>query len=135
MTEAERIAQELVEEIDGFPQATKLEQEACNMIRSQAAEIDRLHSRCGILKSLRDGQIEHVAAAFQERDKALADIETAKEVGVKQENIIIKQERILKRAAYLLAELSDQSPQLLALRSQIVASIKSSDPKYYGEQT
>jgi hypothetical protein len=42
MTEAERIAQELVEEIDGFPQATKLEQEACNMIRSQAAEIERL---------------------------------------------------------------------------------------------
>ena len=42
MTEAERIAQELVEEIDGFPQATKLEQEACNMIRSQAAEINRL---------------------------------------------------------------------------------------------
>jgi len=42
MTEAERIAQELVEAIDGFPQATKLEQEAAALLRSQAAEIERL---------------------------------------------------------------------------------------------
>jgi len=42
MTDAERIAQELVEAIDGFPQATKLEQEAAALLRSQAAEIERL---------------------------------------------------------------------------------------------
>jgi len=51
MTEAERIAQELVEEIDGFPQATKLEQEAAALLRSQAAEIERLREALGKLHS------------------------------------------------------------------------------------
>lgn len=38
----------------------------------------------------------------------------------------------MKRAAHLLAELPEQPPQLLALRSQIVEHIKAMDPAYYG---
>ncbi len=37
----------------------------------------------------------------------------------------------LKRAAHILAELPDQSPQLIALRSQIVQCIKQATPEYY----
>ncbi len=37
----------------------------------------------------------------------------------------------LKRAAHILAELPDQSPQLIALRSQIVECIKQATPEYY----
>jgi len=42
INEAERIAQELVEAIDWFPQPTRLEREAAALIRSQAADIERL---------------------------------------------------------------------------------------------
>lgn len=43
----------------------------------------------------------------------------------------------LKRAAHLLAELPDQSPQLLALRAEIVECIKQATPEYYatGEES
>lgn len=40
----------------------------------------------------------------------------------------------LKRAAHILAELPDQSPELIALRSQIVECIKQATPEYYGGQ-
>ena len=38
----------------------------------------------------------------------------------------------LKRAAHILAELSDQSPKLIALRSQIVECIRQATPEHYG---
>jgi hypothetical protein len=43
----------------------------------------------------------------------------------------------LKRAAHLLAELPDQSLQLLALRAEIVECIKQATPEYYatGEES
>jgi DICT domain-containing protein len=41
--------------------------------------------------------------------------------------------KTLQRAAHVLAELADQSPQLLALRAEIVACIKNATPEYYGE--
>ncbi len=37
----------------------------------------------------------------------------------------------LRRAAHILAELPDQSPQLIALRSQIVQCINQATPEYY----
>jgi hypothetical protein len=40
----------------------------------------------------------------------------------------------LKRAAHVLAELPNQSPELIALRSQIVECIKQSTPDYYGSK-
>ena len=41
----------------------------------------------------------------------------------------------LKRAARILAELPDQSPQLVALRTEIVDCIKQATPEYYGVQS
>lgn len=43
----------------------------------------------------------------------------------------------LKRAAHLLAELPEQSPQMMALRAEIVGCIKQATPEYYatGEES
>lgn len=41
----------------------------------------------------------------------------------------------LKRAAHILAELPDQSPHLLAIRTEIVACIKQATPEHYGVQS
>lgn len=38
----------------------------------------------------------------------------------------------LQRCAYVLAELPDQSPQLLALRAEIIACIRQATPRFYG---
>jgi hypothetical protein len=40
--------------------------------------------------------------------------------------------KTLQRAAHLLAELPNQTPQMLALRSEIVAAISDAAPEYYG---
>lgn len=37
-----------------------------------------------------------------------------------------------KQAASLMAELQDQTPQIIAARTMLVESIKKSDPAYYG---
>lgn len=39
-----------------------------------------------------------------------------------------------KRAAYLMAELAEQPPHIIAARTKLVEAIKKADPAYYGSQ-
>lgn len=74
MTEAERLATYL-ESDEGLSNTCN---DAATLLRSQAAEIERLKSRCAIFKSLRDGQVKHVAEAFAERDALREELEVIK---------------------------------------------------------
>jgi hypothetical protein len=38
----------------------------------------------------------------------------------------------IKRTASLLAEMNDQTPQIIALRHEIIETIKASTPEYFG---
>jgi hypothetical protein len=42
---------------------------------------------------------------------------------------------VLQRAAHILAELQEQSPEILQLRTDIVDCIKEATPEYYGTKS
>lgn len=48
-TEAEQLANELTEAVEGFPEPTRLESAAAALLRSQAAEIERLKAEAELL--------------------------------------------------------------------------------------
>ena len=75
------------------------------------------------------GRNTHVATIST---KGLADIEAEANCNLIAAAPIMSD--TLKRAAHILAELPDQSPELIALRSQIVECIKQATPEYYGSK-
>jgi len=104
-TEAEQLANELTEAVEGFPEPTRLESAAAALLRSQAAEIERLrnslkirqqhidymHKRAQWYEELRkatDGgsesmthddalkQIEHWRGMYREIDRLRAEAKT-----------------------------------------------------------
>ena len=63
MTEAEKLALELLEPMDGFPNPTQLESKAAALLRSQAAEIERLN--------LTIGALEGTLSSLEDKDKEI----------------------------------------------------------------
>ncbi len=67
-------------------------------------------------------------AVLSNRDKTQAEIDANSRLIASAPTML----KTLQRAAYLLAELPNQTPQMLALRSEIVAAISDAAPEYYG---
>ena len=58
--EAERLAVELTEDIEGFPEPTRLERRAAAMLRKLAAEVEALRVDAGRYRFVRDNGIVRV---------------------------------------------------------------------------
>jgi len=86
---AENLALELEEEIDGFPQATTLERKAAAMLRSQAAEIERL-------KSSNESYITLANTAYEITAQHTAEIERLKSALNNCEDALMNCDAVLK---------------------------------------
>ena len=65
-TEAEQLANELTEAVEGFPEPTRLESAAAALLRSQAAEIERLKADAELFA-------KHVGIGLARKDALLRE--------------------------------------------------------------
>lgn len=86
-TEAEQLANELTEPVEGFPEPTRLESAAAALLRSQAAQIDAMkltiNNMSGILDDQSDALIHKDAEIERLREilaRALAQMRTQRRI-------------------------------------------------------
>jgi len=98
--EAKQVAQRLRKRMPQALDSADMD-EAADTIDALVAEVERLNARCGILKSLRDGQIKHVEAAFAERD-TIAEMNHAQWLALENCKTLAARNRLQDWAQHIL---------------------------------